>query len=389
MRRNLLLLAFIFLFMVVVGLISLTPNVKVAGYFGNGELPRDVIGQFEYLKRISGDQPADSFRGYEGVPQRQWKFQVAFLYYATACLIQRDPRLAREGVPLMRRLLAKMQSRPVWEDWITDGYGEDPLAKNNMMYRGHLSLMLNLYQAVTGDTIYARRASEVTLALHREALQHPFFGVPCEPNNYYIACNSVAQLSYCVYDKLHGTDLRSIRNSWLAWIRAHMLDSKTGLLATVYHPAEDRVEWYQTARHNGWDIVFLSAVAPAFADSLYQNYRKQMVRSFGGFAWAVTRPGGWWPDKPGAGFALAAAHAMGDAATFRFFLRSLQLAGKPQWEGNSLHYARSNLLGDTILLFGKVCSFRELLNAPFPVLGNSCESEQEGRSGASSQAGGE
>jgi len=367
MKRNLLLFIFLILFIVFASLLTMIPRVSVSEYFQKNKLPLDAVGQYAYLKTFLV-QPVDRFTGYKAIPQRQWKFQIAFFFYATACMIYRDPGFDPEAPDVLERLLLKYQERPVWEDWVKDGYGKNPLERNNMMYRGHLSLMLNLYQAITGDPRYADQAQTVTLRLHQEALEHPFVGVPCEPDNYYIACNSVSQLSYRFYDKLHGTRLSQIRFPWLNWIRKHMRNPKTGLLGTVYHPSTGQVEWHHPARHNGWDILFLSAVQPDFADTLYQAYREHLIRSFAGMGWAVKNPGGFWPDKGGTGFAFGAAHAESDSATFRLFLRSLKVFAKPMWLNGRLHYQRSDLLGDTILLFAKVVCFRELLAAPFPVL---------------------
>ncbi len=366
MRRNLVLLVFIFVLLALISVIFLHTSLPADDYFRKGTLPRDVLEQYAYIKDFAL-QPADRFAGYEGVPQRQWKFQIAFFFYSVCSMAYLDPDFDEEIPQTLRLLLAKMQQRPVWEDWLTDGFGEDPLKQNNMMYRGHLALMFNLYEYVTGDTQYSARAKQITGALHDELLQHPFYGVLCEPDNYYIACNSVAQLSYLFYDRLHGTQLSAVRTPWLAWIRKNMRE-RSGLLATVYHPREGTKERYQTARHNGWDLVFLRTIAPQFADSLYAKFREQMIRSVAGFAWAAKRPGGFWPDAPGTGFAMAAAHAMKDTVLFGKFLRALQLGGGPVREDGRLFYRRSNLLGDTILLFAKVCCFDELLKTDPPIL---------------------
>ncbi len=367
MRRNLLLFLFLIFIVVFVSLLTFIPRVSVTRYFEGKKLPLDVVGQYAYLKTFL-IEPLDDFTGYRSLPQRQWKFQLAFFFYATACMIYWDPGFDPEAPEVLERLLLKYQQKPVWEDWVKDGYGTDPLEKNNMMYRGHLSLMLNLYQAVTGDSSYAGQARRVTLRLYREGLTHPFFGVLCEPDNYYIACNAVAQLSYRIYDKLHGTRLSQVRFPWLKWIREHLRDPETGLLATVYHPSSGKLEWNHPARHNGWDLLFLSAVQPGFADTLYRAYRRRLVRSFAGFAWAVRSPGGLWPDPAGTGFALGASRAEKDSVRFAMFLRSLKRFAKPQWQNRRLRYWRSNLLGNTILLFAKVASFQELFRADFPLL---------------------
>jgi hypothetical protein len=367
-KRNIILLVFLFVVMAAVAVLFSTTPEPAEPYFSANTLPRSAVQQYFYLKDFIVGQPAEQFQGYEPIPQRQWKFQLAFYFYATACMLARDPSFDPDAPSVLRQLIRKYLSRPVWEDWLQDGYGKDPFRQHNMMYRGHLALMLILYEYVTGRTEFAALADSVILRLHQEASQNPMAAVLCEPDNYYIACNSVGQLAFLFYDRLRRTELSAIRHRWLASIQESLQNAGTGLLATVFHPSSRKAAYFQSARHNGWDIVFLSAIDPVFSRDLYRNYRRQIIRSFAGFAWAARKPGGWWPDGGGSGFAMAAAHAAGDRITFRKFLRSLQALGRPVRTGEKLHYKRSNLLGDAILLFAKVVCFRELLEKTPPIL---------------------
>jgi len=333
---------------------------EVAHYFSAGALPQDVLGQYRYLTALL-DQPIESFRGYEGIAQRDWKFQLAFCAYAMASLAQQAPPMRREAAYYMDRLIQKMRQRPVWEDWVTDGYGPDPLAENNMMYRGHLSLMINLYQLISGEQKYEAEAARFAEDIRREMDGHPFCGVLCEPDNYYVACNSVGVLSLVVYDRLHGTDYSSVKHRWLGWIRENLEHPQRGILRTWYHPSRGRPENDYRGRHNAWDVIFLHAVEPEYARDLYQNFR----RAFGWNCFTIRalkdEPGDWLPDPVSTGFALAAAREVGDRELFGNLLQLLRWVGLPKWEDGKLHYRTSNLLGNTIIFFGKVARLRQVV----------------------------
>jgi hypothetical protein len=156
-----------------------------------------------------------------------YRYQLATMAYATAATHFHHHNALR-GVykPLMRSIIHKMLDRQVWGYWFSTSLGgvacdpsltelrkpwADPIARENIMYSGHLLLMTSLYSMLFDDDEFERQGSLVfhwnplfyglgpetfhytnqslQEAILREMERNGWVGVCCEPNAVFVVCN--------------------------------------------------------------------------------------------------------------------------------------------------------------------------------------------------------
>lgn len=124
--------------------------------------------------------------------------------------------------------------------------------------------------------------------------------------------------------------------------------------------------------------TMLERVAPGLGAAQYALARKALLRSFLGFGYARE----WAPGVQGvldvdsgpvvplfeaspsaSGLSIVAAAAFEDSSTLDDLVIALWAAGFPTWSDGALSFATSNLVGDTVFLFGLLRG-ADLLGAP-------------------------
>lgn len=157
-----------------------------------------------------------------------YRYQLATMAYASAVAhYHRLPAMATPFKISIRRLIHKMMLPHVWNYWyLTSQSGirldpdlkelrkpwADPIVKENIMYSGHLLLMVSLYAMLFDDDEFEKEGSLVfewkpafwgmegpqkfvydTLKLQDAILQEmersDWVGVCCEPNLVFVVCN--------------------------------------------------------------------------------------------------------------------------------------------------------------------------------------------------------
>ncbi|MBI5117227.1 hypothetical protein HZA56_12200, partial [Candidatus Poribacteria bacterium] len=278
-----------------------------------------------------------------------------------ACIAKIDPSYQSFCGHYMDKLIQKMKQKEVWEDWIKAGFGPDPMAKQNIMYRGHLNLMYGLYQLTSGDTKYEKEYKALAKALHDEMKQTEregkYCGMSCEPDDYFVQCNTIGMYSMAVYDTIYkDANYSDIIGPWLAWTKKRMVEPEQGVFRNSYHMEHDYAEQLVTSYGTGWSIAFLMALDPEFARSLYPQFKKTFIhKKLGGlYCYASESPGGGKPDDLGTICALYAAKAMEDKELFGGLMNSLDRAGGRKIEGDVLTFEKLPSPVWGMMLFGKV-----------------------------------
>ncbi len=225
-----------------------------------------------------------------------------------------------------------MKQKVVWQDWIEQGYGNDPLSKHNMMYKGHLNLMYGLYELVYGGTKWDKDFVWLTDKITKEIDETPYSGVTCEPDDYFVQCNTIGIYSLMVYDKIHGSDHSKEINNWLKFVKTRMVIQPWGLLSSRYHPAHDYVDDMVSGYGNAWSITFLHAIDPPFAEELYPKFKDTFVKDAGTMAYATEYPGGNL-DGQATVITLALAKEMGDKVLFDKILNLIEKYNTPTFNG--------------------------------------------------------
>ena len=300
------------------------------------------------------NQGVADFTGYESFPAGMWKYGLAFTAYGLTAMTYIEPGQRAAVSSYLDKLILKMKQKVIWEDWIKNGYGDDPVAEHNIMYKGHLNLMYGLYALVSSDRKWEADFTWLTNNISAEIDASPYCGVTCEPDDYFVQCNSIGIYSLLMYDRLYGTDHSKQMKSWLNWVKANLIVQPYGVLSKVYHPSKNEVDPEVSGYGNGWTLAFVHAFDPAFSESLYPAYKQAFIQEqFGFYAFASEKPGGK-PDLMATVFALLAAKEMGDQPLFDKLMNAVEKQAPPTVDGNRVSYKGVDKAGLGLVFFGKI-----------------------------------
>lgn len=166
-----------------------------------------------------------------------FRYQLAFAGYGCAAAATETPAYRELVEKQLHDLCQRMIDGRTWP-YITSywSYGEaapDPCRYDNVMYSGHLTHLMCLYEHLTGDRHYSEegwdfvwkdgRTTHYTLVeaierLHVQSVANPSGGICCEPNMIFAVCNSHNSISYLLYDVLHGTEYAKVNQKWFDWM---------------------------------------------------------------------------------------------------------------------------------------------------------------------------
>jgi len=339
----------------------------------------DVNAQLAYMTYTDFISPLYSrgcdFEAWQprGMPNRILKYSLAWYAYGLASVAVIDPKLQRFAGHGIDVATAKMRCKEVWGDWADDKFGTDPIKKDNIMYKGHLNMMYGLYQLVTGDKLYEAENIRLSKIIYGEIKASPYAGIVCEPDNYFPQCNSVGYLSLWVYDRLHGTNYRSVTKAWLQFLEKELIDPKTGAMYVTYHPRSKTVKPWESAYTTAWALTMIHGMDRSFAEKYYPNFKQTFVEVYDHGTKARVRETTNTTDADGGAgvastFALLLSREMGDKQLFDQLLNHLEPPAQPYINSGILHYKKpSNLLFDELLFISKVhVGFGTLLTASLP-----------------------
>jgi len=165
------------------------------------------------------------------------RYQMAFGGYGCAVMAAKTPAyreiVGQQLLDLCERMIDLRAWYYVTHYW---EYGEgppDPCRYENVMYTGHLTQLMGLYELLTGDMRYSERGwdfvwrdgrkvhydlKQAVERLHDQCKAHPSGGICCEPNLLFADCNSHSALSFLLCDVVHGTDYAKVNPKWFDWM---------------------------------------------------------------------------------------------------------------------------------------------------------------------------
>ena len=298
------------------GVLSTPAFAQLEGY---PHLDNDTIGLFRAVA-VAGSGPAgewddqqwgvsliDALAG--GDAMSPLRYMIAFSAYGVAQAAMHTPayrepyRLALDG------FIRKMLHAKAWKDWLEVWGGVTPLGPDNIMYTGHLALMMALQRQLFDDRTYDYPTPltglegvdfEVDLGslsafiatqaeAYLDGAQENTLNIPCEPGRIYVPCNTPHRLSQVLVDAMTGTEYAATNPAWLAWVGQRMTHPEHGVLYDLFWPfgpwkpapdgetdvpvVEDRI----SGLYNGWTLWFLEALDPPWAAELYSAWRDTFV----------------------------------------------------------------------------------------------------------------
>lgn len=181
------------------------------------------------------------------------RYQLAFGGYGCAVMGAKTPAYRQVVQAQLHDICERMIDSDVWYysthywDYGTDA--PDPCLYENVMYTGHLTQLMGLYQLLTGDDRYATdgwdfvsqdgRKVHYTLKdaierMHVQSVEHPSGGICCEPNLLFAVCNSHSANSFLLYDTLYGTDYASVNSKWFEYLARDFRNRQSQTLEYLY-----------------------------------------------------------------------------------------------------------------------------------------------------------
>lgn len=210
-----------------------------------------------------------------------WRYPLAFCDYGMLSMAIIAPQMKDEIIEYARKTLLLMKDTPIWDEWIRFRFNDNPITKDNIMYKGHLNFVYGVYQLLSGNREFEEEYKALTKIIVRENRENssldelPYWGIQCEPDQYFPQCNSVGMMSLWIYDLIFDTNYNDeISRNIYQFIYDHVSDKDTGLLFAKYHPSHGIGEPYITGFCNSWGLTMLHPYNPEMLKGAYETFIK-------------------------------------------------------------------------------------------------------------------
>ena len=166
-----------------------------------------------------------------------FRYQLAFAGYACALFAAQTPAYRELCEKQLFDLCERIIDRRVWfyvtHYWDYRQDPPDPCLYENVMYTGHLTQLMGLYELLTGDLRYSEqgwdfvwkdgRKVHYTLEkaiqrMHVQSMNNPNGGICCEPGLIFVDCNTHSANSFLLFDTVHGTGYAAANAKWFDWM---------------------------------------------------------------------------------------------------------------------------------------------------------------------------
>lgn len=396
-----------------------------------------VLGHLRHIVNLSRQLPGDWSDmgpydpGQEG--DDAYRYQLAYMAYTLALTQYHHTPAYRElWRKTFRDLIEKMLRWDVWAYWELTSRGSklfdpeleklgegwvDPVIKQNVMYSGHLLMMVSLYEMLYRDGTYDAEGSlvfkfrptfrgmgpvdysynhqKLLKAIHDEFARNDFLGCECEPNGIFVYCNQFPLLGFKHYDHTHGTDyfsktMPSFVESWKK--KSSMFKMESGLSLPIFYMKRQDEFVYEESEENQEGITavawasIMHAWAKDYVELVYPEARDQVILRKEDGTLKVNLKGYFekykkykdcsiedlqgLTDPMMVGvhifgtLALAAAE-VGDSSTLQGMLAYADKYMAPQWKNGGYFYPRNddlggdgyttNLVGNALLAAARAC----------------------------------
>lgn len=323
--------------------------------------------QARYLESLL-DAPLDDFSELEIldnlVPSESMFLALAFYSYGLTNMALSDEIYREVAGRNIGRAIQK-SFRPRIMDLFSGQFG-NPLEghlEDNVLYLGHLNLMMGAYALITGEDKYYSLQEQITDALSENFLLSPTAHLQTYTGDQWPADNVVALASLSLFDHLYDEDHSPAREAWKQWTKKH-LDENSLMYSHI-----DNITLKPDEEPRGcaiaFSIPFINFFDPAFAQELYSNFRRTMFKNFLGISFARESLQDDYPSNVDSGpvimdlgtvasaFAIGAAKISGDKETFTELSYAAEAATLPYEFSGRKGYLANVSLGESILLYGR------------------------------------
>ncbi|KAH7124876.1 hypothetical protein B0J13DRAFT_588996 [Dactylonectria estremocensis] len=269
------------------------------------KLNREQAGHLRHFYNLVATPDGEWTHMGSAEPGQEWlssyRYQLATMTYAAGLAhYHRLPALRSVFKQLIEKLIYKMLLREVWDYWyLTSQSGSfldpdlkelrkpwaDPVVKENIMYSGHLLLMVSLHAMLFNDDKYDQEAALTftfdpiawgfgpeKFVYNRSSLQEViikqmeesnWLGVCCEPNCVFVVCNQFPLMAIRLNDVRNGTNIvEDVCTKYMeAWDRKGMLQ-EDGLMVNWYAVKQDKTVPADGIGLTAWASAYMNAWNP-------------------------------------------------------------------------------------------------------------------------------
>ena len=406
-----------------------------------------TLGHLRHIVNLSRQMPGDWSDMGPYDPSQEgddaYRYQLAYMTYALSLAQYHHTPAYRElWRDTMARLIGKMMRWEVWGYWELTSRGSkvldpdmnalgegwiDPVIRQNVMYSGHLLMMVGLYEMfyrdgrfdVPGALTFQFRPvfrgmgpedfpydhGKLAQTIFAEFERNDFIGCECEPNAIFVYCNQFPILGFMHYDHTHGTDLAArtvpqFKDRWQR--RSTMFGTDPGADLPIFFRKRQNDFIYEESDDNNEGITAVAWAsvmhtwAPEYVEMVYPRARDRILRRmddgtlgvnlagyFAKYKEYQRNTGHHATDPMMVGvhifgtLALAAAE-VGDGETLDGLLAYADCYLAPTWKNGGFFYPRNDdlsgtgyataLIGNALLAGARLCpkdGFRRLYNNPW------------------------
>ena len=341
------------------------------------------------------DQDVNDFTNYRSVDEQgvsASRYTVAFSSYFLALEQYHKFPAWREAIqPAFDNLIKRMLNKKIWGYWYNESKGitkfepnmdrpyiqtADPVGNANIMYSGHLGMMINLYQMLYNDLkwdkpgsivfnwddnqkfVYDNRSLQEVMFV--QMMHNPVPGIECERNAVFPACNTHPMISWKIYDNMHGTRyFEAAHTAFDPWFEKVFINPQTKDFASFYlikqgwafsgwnpkygnkmdEVMDEMVKKgidFNSGGNDGWIGTFMHVWNPSLIEKNYPYLKKKHYKDMkGGRAFLtkdVVAPDCYY------GFFATLAAEVGDVDARARLLKTVDSIYSPVWIDGTYHY---------------------------------------------------
>lgn len=362
----------------------------------------EELGQLRWVIKLA-NKPIEDFSDMKSLDQvgmTASRYTLAFsVYFLAAEQYHKLPAWDGAIKPGIDRLIQKMFQRPVWEYWSHDSTGvtkfeplmnqpyapfSDPIAYRNIMYSGHVSQMINLYQMLYNErkwdapgaivlkwddnTKFVYDNKSLQDAMFMQLIKNPVPAIECEPNAVFPACNTHPLLGWKLYDQMYNTRYYGASMPlFMDWFKKNFVDHKTGEIGAFYLMKQGWVFSASNPRYGnkmdpviqkmikegvtfgssgneGWIMSGMHVFDPTYVETLYPAFKKLHVKE--NADGTVTLQKDVLTPYSYYGFFSILAAELGDEKLLRGLLKTVDQHFDPVWDKDgAFHYPYKVIAG--------------------------------------------
>ncbi|MDX9794618.1 MAG: hypothetical protein RBU24_14015 [Kiritimatiellia bacterium] len=265
-------------------------------------LTADEVAAQQWLADITYRLPPEKEAEYWDVGGSQHgnfsiRYQAAFSGYAAAALGMRTPAYVGLTERILSNTVARVAQKKAWRYvqsyWADEPWFPDPCARGNVMFTGHLMMLMALHEALSGQRLFsrdgvelvwddARRFTYTTSRLANvaaEQIRAGKGGITCEPGLIFFACNNHPHVTFRLLEGMGYGDWRAESEKWERWALAGLrATAGGGAFRLVHHEKSGLSMPRGMPGFDGWCLLWYEpwASCPLNSHRLWQLAKKKI-----------------------------------------------------------------------------------------------------------------